>query len=321
MVSVTDGRRAPARHDHAVSFHDSDQDAVDVVAPYVADGFARDEPVVVVATTPHLAAVDAALVDLGLDPAAERSRGHYVTRDAAETLATFMVDGTPDPHLFRSTVGALVDEARGTAPSVRIFGEMVAVLWDEGSVPAAVALEECWNDLACDLPFTLLCAYPHDILDQATLADVGRVCLLHSDVLPPTSYHTRELAGHDPALGQASWAFLPVPKAIPALRHFVGETLRAWGEHRFAHDAVLVTSEIATNAISHADSPFHASITRSGGVVRIAIEDAGPGTATPRPAADDEVSGRGFAIVEALADRWGHGVLPGGKVVWAEFVG
>lgn len=302
-----------------MSFYDGDQDGIAVVASFVAAGFSAGEPVIVVATAEHRPLLDAALVELGFDPRVMRSKGWFVTLDAEETLAGFMVEGMPDAEAFRATIGGLVDDVQGDAARVRIYGEMVAVLWDEGNIAAALALEGFWNELASQRSFSLLCAYPHAVLDQASLAEVGRVCALHSDVMPPTSYHATGPATGDPGVEHTSWAFLPVPKAVQALRRFVGGTLQSWGEEDLVPDAVVVSSEMATNAISHADSPFHASIERSAGVVRIAIEDAGPGTAAQRLAAHEDVSGRGIMIVEALSERWGHGHLPGGKVVWAEF--
>ncbi|GAA2155646.1 hypothetical protein GCM10009844_43020 [Nocardioides koreensis] len=302
-----------------MSFYDGDQDAIAVVASFVAAGFGAGEPVLVVATAEHRPLLDAALVELGFDPQGLRSRGRFVTLDAEETLAELMVEGMPDASAFRATVGGLLDDVQGVDARVRVFGEMVAVLWDEGNIAAALALEGFWNELARQRSFALLCAYPHAVLDQVSLADVGRVCALHSEVKAPTSYHAAGQAAGDPDVQHTSWAFLPVPKAVPALRRFVSGTLRAWGEEALVADAVTVSSEIATNAISHADSPFHASIERSEGVVRIAVEDAGPGTAEQRQAAHEDVSGRGIMIVEALTERWGHGHLPGGKVVWAEF--
>ena len=289
-----------------------------MLGPYVSEGLARDETVVVAATAAHLTALDASLHELGWDPAAQRSNGRFVPLDAARTLSTFMVDGTPDPTAFARTIGGIFDRTR-EGSSIRVFGEMVALLWHEGNVAAALALEKLWNDLAAERSFTLLCGYPHAVLDQASLANVGRVCEMHAEILTPASYHTPGLTGHDPRLQQTSWAFLPVPKAIPALRRFVSGTLRSWDEDDLVADAVLVTSEMATNAINHADSPFHASLVRAAGIVRISIEDAGPGTATQRTADPDDLSGRGLLIIETLAASWGHGDLPDGKVVWAEF--
>jgi anti-sigma regulatory factor (Ser/Thr protein kinase) len=318
---VPQGCHGFTAHDHEVSFYDGDEGAVAVTAPYVSKGFERDEPVVVVAAEEHLRALDARLVELGWDPVARRASGQLVTHDAAATLASFMVDGHPDPTAFRASVDPVIDVAQqyGSA-TPRIFGEMVAVLWDDGNVGAALELEACWNELAAERPFTLLCAYPHAVLDQTSLADVGRVCGLHSDVLPPSSYHDAAPVDLDPRHEHVSWAFLPVARAVPALRRFVTEVLTGWGEESLVPDAALVTSELATNAIGHADSPFHASVTRSEGGIRIVIEDAGPGTAAQRVVSAEDSSGRGILIVEVLAERWGIDSRPDGKAIWAELV-
>ena len=68
---------------------------------------------------------------------------------------------------------------------MRIYGEMVAVLWDQGNVAAAIELERLWNDLAIRHPFSLLCAYP----TSAFHTDAGaeqflQVCAQHSAVIP-----------------------------------------------------------------------------------------------------------------------------------------
>jgi anti-sigma regulatory factor (Ser/Thr protein kinase) len=316
---VPQGSHGLTACDHQVSFYDGDEGAVAVTAPYVLKGLERDEAVVVVAAEAHLRALDDRLVGRGWDPAALRDRGQLVTLDAATTLASFMVDGHPEPAALRAAVGPVIDAAGAYGPATpRIFGEMVALLWDDGNVAAALELETCWNELAAERPFTLLCAYPHAVLDQTSLADVGRVCGLHSDVLPPTSYHDAAPVDLDPSHDHASWAFLPVPRAVPALRRFVTEVLTGWGEESLVDDAVLVTSELATNAIGHADSPFHASVTRRDGVVRIVIEDAGPGTAAPRAVTPEDSSGRGILIVEMLSERWGIDARPDGKAIWAE---
>jgi len=302
-----------------VTFHDGD--VAGVVASYVSEGLALGEPVVVVATLEHLAALDETLIGLGWVPAALRADDRLRTLDATETLASFFVDGVLDTEALRACFMSVLAGIRGGSSGVRIFCELVTLLWERGEVAAVLALEAWWNERAAEQSFTLLCGYPHSVLGEHSLADVGRVCELHSDILPPPSYHAHgpEAGGESP-VEESSWAFLPVPQAIPVLRRFVSATLRSWGEEALVPDAALVTSEMATNAVNHADSPFHASIVRAAGVVRIAIVDSGPGAAAQRTAAEDDLSGRGIVIVDALADRWGHEILHAGKVVWAEFL-
>lgn len=307
-----------SRHDHGVYFSDHDAELVEVLSAYVEEGWAANERVLLVVTQEHLRAVTDALRAAGGDPDGRRTADDLHVLDAGVTLAGFMAGDRPDPELFSRTVGAEVERLGRDGRHVRIFGEMVRLLWDEGNVAGAMAVEKQWNGLAGRLPFTLLCNYPHSVLDQHTLADVGRVCGLHSRVLPPPSYYVHRATTSHSHAERATWALLPVPEAIAAFRRFVKGTLELWGEDELVEDALLVTSEMATNAIRHARSAFHASVVRAGRTVRISIQDTGPGTASPRQAADDDLSGRGLVILDALAQRWGVEERVGGKAVWAE---
>ena len=98
--------------------------------------------------------------------------------------------------------GGVLDEPRQAGSEVRAFGEMVALLWHQGNVAGAIALESLWNDLAQQQRFSLLCAYPTTGLTAAELGDVNEVCRLHSVVHPPSSYESLVLPdanrGRDP---------------------------------------------------------------------------------------------------------------------------
>jgi anti-sigma regulatory factor (Ser/Thr protein kinase) len=302
-----------------VSFYDHGRELTETLARFVGEGLAEGERVVVVATGPHRAALDAALRDHGVNVARERLSGRFVEQDAAELLGTFLRDGTPQPDLFHETVGRLVTEAGSHGDPVRVFGEMVSLLWDQGRIGAAIDLETLWNALSGQTDFSLLCAYPTAGLDGARLGDVRDVCAVHSDLLPPASYADGDPTGSDSG-GHFSQVFLPVHEAVVAVRRFVTAALRLWGDDDLVEDAVLVASELATNAVMHASSPFRLSVDRSIGVICLAIQDAASGQAREQSATDDGLSGRGMAIVNALSRRWGCDSLPAGKVVWAELV-
>ena len=149
----------------------------------------------------------------------------------------------------------MITDARAHGTRVRAYGEMVALLWDLGDVSGAVELEELWNALQQDHEFDLLCAYPTSALGDARLADVSEVCALHTQVLPPSGYATGAPAA-DATIAEYSQVFLPVPEAVAAVRRFVTEVLTHWREVDLMSDAALVASELATNAVLHASSPF-----------------------------------------------------------------
>jgi hypothetical protein len=303
-----------------VSFYDEDAELVARVAAFVLDGFALGARAIVVGTARHRSLLDDALRELGLDLMASRHAGRLVSLDAEETLATFMAGGAPDPQKFRSTVGGLIDTATADGSPVRVFGEMVAVLWQQGNVAGAIELESLWNDLAEEHRFTLLCAYPLTAVGESSLGDLDRVCELHSRLEPPRSYLSG--APSAPAVGVASnrssKVFVCVPAAVPAARRFVAGVLTEWAAGELIPDAVLVASELATNAVRHARSPFRVVIDRSGASLRIAVEDVGDTHPVLCRPPDDATCGRGVFVVAVVCRVWGSDSLPQGKVVWAD---
>jgi len=132
----------------------------------------------------------------GVDVAAAVAAGRYLAFDAAELLAEFMLDGAPDPRRFRATVGPVIERAARGGSRVRIYGEMVALLWEIGDVASVLALEDLWNDLAAEHAFTLLCAYPmRDFADTASATAFARICEQHSTVIPAEDYSLLGSAG------------------------------------------------------------------------------------------------------------------------------
>jgi anti-sigma regulatory factor (Ser/Thr protein kinase) len=116
---------------------------------------------------------------------------------------------------------------------------------------------------------------------------------------------------------------LPLTAASPgAARAFA----RASGctEHaaEILDDALLLISEVVTNAVRYGEPPLLVALECEDGGLRVRVRDGAASVPTPRVAAPDDESGRGLDLVEQLSDAWGvepvvdeHG---GGKVVWFE---
>ena len=108
--------------------------------------------------------------------------------------------------------------------------------------------------------------------------------------------------------------------SVPLARRRVSSVVRAQGwRDRRVDDIALMTTELVTNAVEHARTPFTVTLDLTDERLRVEIRDgctAQP-VANPAPAATD-VTGRGLLMVARLADRWG--VRPGvaGKSVWFE---
>ena len=171
---------AASRADHGVVFYETDLSLVVEVTDYLASGLRKGNGVLVVATPQHRASFLASLSgDLRRRAGRER---RLVVLDARETLDLFMHDGLPDPIRFEAHVGQLVRELR-LSSELTAYGEMVALLWAEGNVVAALKLEQLWNDLQREVPFALLCAYPMDDVRRGPTETVAQICGCHSAVV------------------------------------------------------------------------------------------------------------------------------------------
>lgn len=154
-------------HPHFVEFYDTKEFLVECVRDFLAVGVVTRGTDIVIATQAHHNAFDRALHQAGIDISEARRSGRFIALDASAALTKFIADGMPDPDRFRATIGQVVAHAVYTGRDVRIYSEMVTVLWDKGNVTAAIALEELWNDLATKYPFSLFCAYPIRASDTA----------------------------------------------------------------------------------------------------------------------------------------------------------
>lgn len=110
-----------------------------------------------------------------------------------------------------------------------------------------------------------------------------------------------------------SEVFAPTPGAAHEARTFVGARVPP----ACRPVAELLISELATNALRHASTPFRVGVVAAD-VVRLEVWDASIETPRARPAELDAESGRGLHILGALSIAWGVDVLAGGKVVWCE---
>jgi CheY-like chemotaxis protein/anti-sigma regulatory factor (Ser/Thr protein kinase) len=126
------------------------------------------------------------------------------------------------------------------------------------------------------------------------------------------------------ALGRphATEATLDLPHELTSVataRRFVAQQVSEWKAEQILADAVLVTSELAANAIMHADSSCRIRLSLTTATLRIDVIDAGAGTPEPQLADLTAEHGRGLRMVAAVAAAWGMEALPGdGKLVWAE---
>jgi signal transduction histidine kinase/ActR/RegA family two-component response regulator len=181
--------RNMVNHEHFVQFYETDLYLVNSVSDFIGSGLTAGDGCIVVATGEHRSGLDVRLLAYGLDVTTAKTTGQYVSLDAEETLAQFMVDGSLDTSRFNEVIQHVIDQNGKGRSRVRVFGEMVALLWAQGNRAGAIRLEELWNELHDSHPFTLFCAYPIKGFGGEMMAkSLNDVCATHSRVIPAESY-------------------------------------------------------------------------------------------------------------------------------------
>ena len=121
---------------------------------------------------------------------------------------------------------------------------------------------------------------------------------------------------------RAAASFDPVGRSVATARAFVRDTLQGWGYSDVVDDAVVLTSELVTNAVVHAGTAADVLCLRTEEGVRVEVADRYPereipiqGTGRSLGSLDRE-NGRGLLLCAALASRWGVEYSPTFKQVW-----
>ena len=287
---------------HVVQFYGRDEELTERVTDYLLGALASGGVAIVIATPEHRHEFETRLAQAGVDLAAARDDGSYLARDAAQTLSELMAAGKLDGAAFDRVIGTVIAAAGAGGRPVRAFGEMVALLWDDGLVSAAVRLEAMWEELGGKHPFSLFCGYRTDAVTRDMDA-FAEVCRLHGEIVGGRPGTARPFAFSREAPAEA--------------RHFAVATLNVWGAGDLAGDVALVVTELAANAIVHARSAFTVILSVHDDVLRISVRDAVPLDGAGLRAAPLH----GLAVVDALASRWGVESLGNaGKTVWVDLL-
>ncbi|GGZ79764.1 hypothetical protein GCM10010389_16770 [Streptomyces echinoruber] len=115
--------------------------------------------------------------------------------------------------------------------------------------------------------------------------------------------------------------FTAEPEGVAALRKAVRTHLGLWGLHGVVDEAQLCVSELVSNVVTHVGrgTPAGLAVSVDGARLRIEVHDPDVRALPAVVRADAESEGgRGLALVDAVAERWGVQPGPDGKVTWCE---
>jgi len=178
----------PSDYDHLVHFYESDGFLLDSLSEFISSGLSNGETALVVATAQHLAQLQAKL-EQDFDVLQLTLLGRYISLDAEKVLDDLTSSGSLSAARFKESFGNLLAKVTSEQRSLRVFGELVALLCSRGRYAEAIELEELWNGIQQTTPFSLYCAYPLDGFVGGDLSEpLKQICLTHSRIIPGESY-------------------------------------------------------------------------------------------------------------------------------------
>jgi anti-anti-sigma regulatory factor len=154
--------------------------------------------------------------------------------------------------------------------------------------------------------------------DPVLRADLARHGLDRVVAVCASADEARLLAYGAPSPSRLHLPLLPVPGAARRARDLTTEGCLRWSNPDLIGPACIVTSELVTNAVKHAGTPFELTLAQTARYLHIAVRDQDPCPAVRQDGEDLLTSGgRGLRIVERTALSWGSTPAQDGKVVWA----
>lgn len=149
---------------HAAQFYANELNLGNCMQEYIYSGLQRREVCIVIATPENLITLQKGLRRRGIDISTALTDGRYITYDAEDLLTGFMNEREVDGQHFQESVVHLLQHVAGAKHPVRIFGEMTALLRQQGNPSALSQLEQALDELSHNYQFSLYCAYP--VLDE-----------------------------------------------------------------------------------------------------------------------------------------------------------
>ncbi|MFJ9850637.1 SpoIIE family protein phosphatase [Streptomyces sp. NPDC101150] len=247
----------------------------------------------------------------------------YVDLDMEEGIAWFVRAGHLPP-LLRYPDGSTEEMGIEGGPPLGVIADGEFPLTEVGLAPGTV-LALLTDGLAesASLPLEDGLRKAREALGAADPADVGRVA---EELIGSAERRDDDVAvlvlrydGMRSRPTRARWTVWRLPDAVMHARRFTARTLRSWQVTQEMDVALLVVSELVTNAIAHTQGEVRLDLTLAADRLRIAVNDASPRAPVKPVSVDWEATGgRGLLLVEAMSVSWGSVPLSGGKQVWSE---
>jgi hypothetical protein len=166
---------------HIVYPHTSETHLAEAVGLFASAGLRQGESVILIATAAHRQRIQERLEREGFDSKELERTGQLTCADAHNLLSTFIFDGIIDELCFKTEIGSIIQKAKSAnrqRRSVRVFGEMVDLLW-KTDPRITQRIEELWSELIEAHAVPLLCAYSLAGTKPGAFPEVLRACHAH----------------------------------------------------------------------------------------------------------------------------------------------
>jgi signal transduction histidine kinase len=142
-----------------VQYYESENFLHSTLREFVGTGLHAGHVCIVIATKAHIDELKGQLAD-AISQSKNTYKGRFIAMDVHQTLQKILVNGTPDWHNFMDTIGCVLEDAVKHGSLVRVFGETVRILSQDGKPEAARQMDQFWSDISAIYPFFLYSAYP-----------------------------------------------------------------------------------------------------------------------------------------------------------------
>jgi len=186
-------------------------------------------------------------------------------------------------------------------------GELVTVGMERLAEVATVIAAEGWPAEPAAVLATLLS-------DDESADDVVVLSLSYLGIANEVELAPSGGTGRD---GMSTLRLNPVVESTPMARHWIAAHLRDFPPD-VAECAGLLTSELVTNAVLHANTPLSVTLHMLSDRIRVDVADRNPVVPSLKDYGADAATGRGLTLFNALAKDWGVQKAEGGKIVWFE---
>ena len=169
---------------HLVQVYENERVFIETLEGFAGSGFLTGESVAVVATPAHLSVLNSRLKNQGFQLEALINKQQYFPVDAEQLLRKLIPKTKLNTTFLSEFTSGILDNASRSGRKLRIFGEMVALLWARGQSKEAIALEHLWCDfLLKEHSVCVYCAYPESGFTYDDGLPLKEICSSHSSLI------------------------------------------------------------------------------------------------------------------------------------------